>query len=194
MLAFGMYGAGDFFTMKGVVEAVLKKLGLGGITEYKPGSRKYLHPGRQADVIYNGKEIAYLGEVHPVVQKNFEIGERTYIAVIDLKTVMEMPSYIVKYKGVPKFPAITRDISLSMRKDVTAGEIEEIIRKKGGKILESYELFDIYEGSQLLKGYKSLAYKIVFRASDRTLTDEEAGKVMDKIISSLAAKEVTLRQ
>ena len=120
--------------------------------------------------------------------------ERTYIAVIDLKTVMEVPSYTAKYKGVPKFPAITRDISLSMRKDVTAGEIEEIIRKKGGKILESYELFDIYEGSQLLKGYKSLAYKIVFRAPDRTLTDEEAGKVMDKIISSLAAKEVTLRQ
>ena len=194
MLALGMYGTGDFFTIKGVAEAVLKKLGLNGITEYKPGSRKYLHPGRQAEVFYNGKEIAYLGEVHPVVQKNFEIGERTYIAVIDLKTVMEVPSYTAKYKGVPKFPAITREISLSMRKDVTAGEIEEIIRKKGGKILESYELFDIYEGSQLLKGYKSLAYKIVFRAPDRTLTDEEAGKVMDKIISSLAAKEVTLRQ
>ncbi len=81
-----------------------------------------------------------------------------------------------------------------MKKDVTAGEVEEIIRKKAGKILESYELFDIYEGSQLLKGYKSLAYKIVFRAQDRTLTDDEAGKAMDKIISSLAEKEVVLRQ
>jgi len=195
MLAFGMYGEGDFFTMKGVVEAVLKKLGLDGIAEYKPGAgRNYFHPGRQAEVIYNGREIAYIGEVHPVVQKNFEIGERVYIAVIDLKTIMEMPSYIVKYKGVPKFPAVTRDISLSMKKDVTAGEVEEVIRKKGGKILESYELFDVYEGSQLLKGYKSLAYKIVFRAQDRTLTDDEAGKAMDKIISSLAEKEVVLRQ
>ncbi len=81
-----------------------------------------------------------------------------------------------------------------MKKDVTAGEVEEVIRKKAGKILESYELFDIYEGSQLLKGYKSLAYKIVFRAQDRTLTDDEAGKAMDKIISSLAEKEVVLRQ
>ncbi len=195
MLAFGMYGEGDFFTMKGVVEAVLKKLGLDGMAEYKPGAgRNYFHPGRQAEVIYNGREIAYIGEVHPVVQKNFEIGERVYIAVIDLKTIMEMPSYIVKYKGVPKFPAVTRDISLSMKKDVTAGEVEEVIRKKGGKILESYELFDVYEGSQLLKGYKSLAYKIVFRAQDRTLTDDEAGKAMDKIISSLAEKEVVLRQ
>ncbi len=195
MLAFGMYGSGDFFTMKGVLEAVIKKLGLDGMAEYRQGTgRNYFHPGRQAEVIYNGKEIAYLGEVHPVVQKNFEIGERVYIAVIDLKTVQEMPSCIVKYKGVPKFPAITRDISLSMKKDVTAGEVEEIIRKKAGKILESYELFDIYEGSQLLKGYKSLAYKIVFRAQDRTLTDDEAGKAMDKIISSLAEKEVVLRQ
>ncbi|MDE7052111.1 MAG: phenylalanine--tRNA ligase subunit beta, partial [Lachnospiraceae bacterium] len=100
MLAFGMYGEGDFFTMKGVIETVIKKLGLDGIAEYKPGtSRNYFHPGRQAEVIYNGKEIAYIGEVHPVVQKNFEIGERVYIAVIDLKTVMEMPSCIVKYKG-----------------------------------------------------------------------------------------------
>ncbi len=81
-----------------------------------------------------------------------------------------------------------------MKHEVTAGEIEAIIRTKGGKLLESYELFDIYEGSQILKGYKSLAYKIVFRAADRTLTDDEAGKVMDKIISSLAEKEVVLRQ
>ena len=132
--------------------------------------------------------------MHPVVQKNFGIGERVYIAAIDLKTVSSFPAYTAKYQGVPKFPAIIRDISLSMKKDVTAGEVEEIIRKKGGKILESYELFDVYEGSQLIKGYKSLAYKIVFRAKDRTLTDEEAVKAMDKIISSLAKKEVVLRQ
>lgn len=194
ILSLGMYGEGGFFTMKGVIEAVFNKLGLNGITEYKPGKRNYLHPGRQAEVIYNGKEIAYLGEVHPVVQKNFEIGERVYIAAIDLKTASSFPAYTAKYQGVPKFPAITRDISLSMKKDVTAGEVEEIIKKKGGKILESYELFDIYEGSQLIKGYKSLAYKIVFRAKDRTLTDEEAVKAMDKIISSLAEKEVVLRK
>lgn len=194
-LALGMYGEGDFFTMKGVVEDVLYRLGLKEKAEYKPDTGKaYLHPGRQADIIYKKHNIGFIGEVHPVVQKSFEIGEKTYIAVIDMKAATDMADAYVKYQGVPKFPAITRDISLSMKKEVTAGEIEEIIRKAGGQLLESYELFDIYEGSQLLKGYKSLAYKIVLRAKDRTLTDSDANQIMDKIISSLAKKEVVLRQ
>lgn len=194
-LALGMYGEGDFFTMKGVVEDVLYRLGLKEKAEYKPDAGKaYLHPGRQADIIYKKHNIGFIGEVHPVVQKSFEIGEKTYIAVIDMKAATDMADAYVKYQGVPKFPAITRDISLSMKKEVTAGEIEEIIRKAGGQLLESYELFDIYEGSQLLKGYKSLAYKIVLRAKDRTLTDSDANQIMDKIISSLAKKEVVLRQ
>lgn len=194
-LALGMYGKGDFFTMKGVVEDVLYRLGLKDNAEYKADAGKaYLHPGRQADIIYKKQIIGFIGEVHPVVQKNFEIGEKIYIAVIDMKAATDMADAYVKYQGVPKFPAITRDISLSMKKEVTAGEIEEIIRKAGGQLLESYELFDIYEGSQLLKGYKSLAYKIVLRAKDRTLTDSDANQIMDKIISSLAKKEVVLRQ
>lgn len=194
-LALGMYGEGDFFTMKGVVEDVLYRLGLKEKAEYKPDAGKaYLHPGRQADIIYKKHNVGFIGEVHPVVQKNFEIGEKTYIAVIDMKAATDMADAYVKYQGVPKFPAITRDISLSMKKEVTAGEIEDVIKKAGGQLLESYELFDIYEGSQLLKGYKSLAYKIVFRAKDRTLTDSDANQIMDKIISSLAKKEVVLRQ
>lgn len=194
-LALGMYGEGDFFTMKGVVEDVLYRLGLKEKAEYKPDAGKaYLHPGRQADIIYKKQIIGFIGEVHPVVQKNFEIGEKTYIAVIDMKAATDMADAYVKYQGVPKFPAITRDISLSMKKEVTAGEIEDVIKKAGGQLLESYELFDIYEGSQLLKGYKSLAYKIVLRAKDRTLTDSDANQIMDKIISSLAKKEVVLRQ
>ena len=194
-LALGMYGEGDFFTMKGVVEDVLYRLGLKEKAEYKPDAGKaYLHPGRQADIIYKKHNIGFIGEVHPVVQKNFEIGEKTYIAVIDMKAATDMADAYVKYQGVPKFPAITRDISLSMKKEVTAGEIEDVIKKAGGQLLESYELFDIYEGSQLLKGYKSLAYKIVLRAKDRTLTDSDANQIMDKIISSLAKKEVVLRQ
>lgn len=194
-LALGMYGEGDFFTMKGVVEDVLYRLGLKEKAEYKPDAGKaYLHPGRQADILYKKHNIGFIGEVHPVVQKNFEIGEKTYIAVIDMKAATDMADAYVKYQGVPKFPAITRDISLSMKKEVTAGEIEDVIKKAGGQLLESYELFDIYEGSQLLKGYKSLAYKIVLRAKDRTLTDSDANQIMDKIISSLAKKEVVLRQ
>lgn len=194
-LTLGMYGAGDFYTMKGLVEAVMARMGLTDIAEYDPAAGKsFLHPGRQAKVIYQGKTIAYLGEVHPVVQKNFGIGERAYLAVIDMKEISELASFEVKYEGVAKFPAMTRDISLSMKKEVLAGEVEAVIRNKGGKLLESYELFDVYEGAQLTAGYKSLAYKIVFRANDRTLTDEEVNQAMGKIMKALEEKEVELRQ
>ena len=194
-LTLGMYGDGDFFTMKGVIETLMSKLGLKKKAEYDPEAGKaFLHPGRQAKVMYDGVQIAYLGEVHPVVQKNFAIGERTYIAVVDMKAIMDMADFEVKYEGVPKFPAMTRDISLSMKKEVLAGDIEKVISKKGGKLVESYELFDVYEGSQLVKGFKSLAYKIVFRAKDHTLKDDEVNAAMDKIIKALAEMDVELRQ
>lgn len=193
-LTLGMYGEGDFFTMKGVLETLLDKMGLRGPVKYDPAAGKaFLHPGRQARVIFGGQEIAYLGEVHPDVLDNFSIGQRAYIAVVDMKALSEKADFDVKYTGVPKFPATVRDISLSMRKEVLAGDIEETIQTKGGKLLESVELFDIYEGSQLVQGYKSMAYKIVFRAPDRTLKDEEVNKVMDKIISALEEKDIVLR-
>ena len=116
------------------------------------------------------------------------------MAVIDMKSLTSMSDFGVKYQGVPKFPAMVRDISLSMKKEVMAGEVEDIICKKGGKLIESYELFDVYEGSQLVKGYKSLAYKIVFRANDRTLTDDEVNGAMDKITKALAEINVELRK
>ena len=194
-LTLGMYGDGDFFTMKGVIETLMSKLGLKKKAEYDPQAGKaFLHPGRQAKVMYDGVQIAYLGEVHPTVQKNFAIGERTYIAVVDMKAIMDKADFEVKYEGVPKFPAMTRDISLSMKKEVLAGDVEKIISKKGGKLVESYELFDVYEGSQIGKGFKSLAYKIVFRAKDHTLKDDEVNAAMDKIIKALAEIEVVLRQ
>ena len=194
-LTLGMYGDGDFFAMKGVIETLMLKLGLKKKAEYDPQAGKaFLHPGRQAKVMYDGVQIAYLGEVHPTVQKNFAIGERTYIAVVDMKAIMDKADFEVKYEGVPKFPAMTRDISLSMKKEVLAGDVEKIISKKGGKLVESYELFDVYEGSQLSNGFKSLAYKIVFRAKDHTLKDDEVNAAMDKIIKALAEIEVVLRQ
>lgn len=194
-LTLGMYGECDFFVMKGVLETLLSRLGLSDAVIYNPDAGiGFLHPGRQADVLYNGDKIAYFGEVHPTVLGNFGIGQRAYLAVVNMKILSSYADFDVKYFGVPKFPAITRDISLSMKRDVLAGEVEEVIQKKGGRLVESFELFDIYEGSQLVKGYKSLAYKIVFRAKDRTLTDEEVSAVMDKIIAGLAEKQVELRK
>ncbi len=194
-LTLGMYGQGDFYDMKGVVEEVFARLSLTGNIEYNPvAGKSFLHPGRQANVVYEGKAVAYLGEVHPVVLKNFGIGERAYVAVVDLAELITMPKESVKYAGIPKFPAMVRDISLVMKKEILAGQIEAVIRKKGGALVESYELFDIYEGSQIMEGYKSLAYKITFRASDRTLTDEEVGSTMDKIIQTLEELGASLRK
>lgn len=131
--------------------------------------------------------------MHPAVLKNFGIGERAYAAVVDLAELIAMPKEDVKYAGIPKFPSIIRDISLTMKKQVLAGEVEAVICKKGGALVESLELFDIYEGTQIMEGCKSLAYKIVFRAKDRTLTDEEVTSTMNKIIKALEEMGVTLR-
>lgn len=194
-LTLGMYGAGDFYDMKGVLESILDALSLKGTVEYEPKAEKtFLHPGRQADVLYNGKVIAYLGEVHPAVLKNYEIGEKAYLAVVDLMELISMEKEAVKFEGIAKFPSVTRDISLMMKKEILAGEVERVIRKKGGALLESYELFDVYEGSQLEEGYKSLAYKIIFRAKDRTLKEEEISDVMEKILTALEEIGAELRK
>lgn len=194
-LTLGMYGQGDFYDMKGVIEEILVRLSMTGKVEYNPAADKsFLHPGRQANVVYEGRVIAYFGEVHPIVLKNFGINERAYVAVVDLAEVIAMPKESVKYAGIPKFPAMVRDISLMMKKEVLAGQVEEVIRKKGGALVENYELFDVYEGTQIAEGYKSLAYKITFRAGDRTLKDEEVSTAMDKIIKALDTLGAELRK
>lgn len=193
-LTLGMYGEGDFFTLKGLIEVLMDKIGLKNIATYDPKAEKsFLHPGRQAKVIYDGTEIAYLGEVHPQVAADYGIGEKAYIAVVDMKALTSQKQIAVKYEGVAKYPAMTRDISVVMKKEILAGQIEAVIRKRGGKLLESCELFDIYEGAQIALGYKSLAYKIVFRAKDRTLEDKEISEIMDKIIQDLSSMGVELR-
>lgn len=190
----GSFGEGDFFTMKGVVEEFFERVGMKAKPVYNPESGKtFLHPGRQADIIYNGVTVGYLGEVHPTVADNYGIGERTYVAVIDLPEITKLAAFDVKYEGIAKFPAVTRDISMVMSKSVLVGDVEKIIEKRGGKILESYKLFDIYEGSQIKEGYKSVAYSISFRAKDRTLEDKDVQPVMEKILKDLADKGIELR-
>lgn len=191
----GFFGAGDFFDLKGVVEEFFEKVGMKGLLTYDPNAGKaFLHPGRQANIYYEGATIGYLGEVHPQVLDNYEIGERTYVAVIDMPEVVARASYDIKYTGIAKFPAITRDISMVMKKEILAGQVEEVIRKNGSKLLESYHLFDIYEGAQIKEGCKSMAYSISFRALDRTLEDKDVTEVMNKILKGLSALGIELRQ
>ena len=180
--------------MKGVVEEFLEKVGLKDILTYDPQAGKtYLHPGRQANICYQGGVIGYLGEIHPEVAERYGIGEKVYAAVLDMPQIVEKADFDTKYVGVAKFPPVTRDISMVMKKEILAGQVEEIIRKNGGKYLEHYELFDIYEGAQIAEGYKSIAYSISFRANDKTLEDSEVNAAMEKILKGVRTLGIELR-
>lgn len=190
----GFYGDGDFFTMKGVVEEFLEKIGMSARPEYDPEAGKaFLHPGRQAKILYKDTVIGYLGEVHPDVADTYGLGDRTYVAVLDLPEILPFASFDRKYEGIAKFPAVTRDISMVMPKTVLVGEVEKIIEKRGGKLLEKYNLFDIYEGAQIKEGFKSVAYTISFRAKDRTLEDKDIQPIMEKILEDLSGMGIELR-
>ena len=191
----GMYGEGDFFTMKGVVEEFFDKVGLHKKEKYDPNAGKsFLHPGRQANIIYDGVVVGYLGEVHPEVADNYGIGTRAYIAVIDMPEIVARATFDRKYTGIAKFPAVTRDISMVMPKEILVGQIEDVIESKGGEYLESYSLFDIYEGAQIKTGFKSVAYSIVFRAKDKTLEDADVSAAMDRILKALEGMGIELRK
>ncbi len=192
--ALGMYGEGDFFTMKGVVEELFDKLGMTKKVHYDPsGDHPYLHPGRKADIIYDNVNVGYLGEIHPEVADNYKLGERTYVAVLDMPSITELADFNRKYTGIAKYPATTRDISMVVPKNILVGQIEDMLIQRGGKILESCKLFDIYEGAQILAGHKSVAYSITFRAKDHTLTDDEVGTAMKKILNGLQSMGIELR-
>ena len=194
MFTLGMYGKGDFFDMKGVCEEFFEKIGMKKKVTYDPNSGKpFLHPGRQANMIYEGKVVGYLGEVHPAVADNYSIGEKAYIAVIDILDVLEFAGFNHKYTGIAKYPAVTRDLSLVVPHAVLAGQIEEIFDQRGGNILESYQLFDIYEGAQIEKGFKSMSYSLVFRAHDKTLGENEISAAMKKIMNGLNGLGIELR-
>lgn len=190
----GMYGEGDFFTMKGVVEEFLEAVGMKKICIYDPNAGKtFLHPGRQANIIYDDVVIGYLGEVHPMVCAGYSIKTKVYIAVLDMPSIVPMTSFDRKYTGIAKYPAVARDISMVVPKEVLAGDIEKMIRQRGGKILESARLFDIYEGDQIKEGFKSIAYSLSFRDMTKTLNEEDVNTVMKKILNGLESMKIELR-
>ncbi len=191
----GMYGDGDFFSMKGVVEEFFEKIGMKGRRTYEPkADRPYLHPGRQADILYDGKLLGYLGEVHPQVADNYGIGTRSYVAVLDMPAILGYATFDRKYCGIARYPAVSRDISMVVPKGVLVGQIESMLLQRGGKYLESFELFDLYEGAQIQEGFKSVAYSVVFRAPDKTLEEADVTAVMKKILNGLESLGIKLRE
>jgi phenylalanyl-tRNA synthetase beta chain len=183
-LAIGLYGNTDFFTLKGIIEVILEALAIKGVY-FSPAQRDGLHPGRTAEVGFGTDVVGVMGEVHPDVLDNFDIEERIYIAELDLDMLLDNGTLDRTYVALPKFPAVQRDIAITVPKYVLARDIENVIKKSGGKLIEDVKLFDVYEGSQIPEGYKSVAYSIVYRAPDRTLTDQEVDKLQERIIKAL---------
>lgn len=194
MLTLGMYGNVDFFDIKGIVENLMEEF---NIKNYRILSSNHdsFHPGRTAELIINNKRIGWLGEIHPDVLDNYGITNRVYVAELNFDEIVAQSKADIKYRALPKYPSVSRDIAVVVDEEITAGQVEEIIRNKGGKTVEDVKLFDIYRGSQIEKGYKSMAYAITYRSDEKTLTEEEISKVHNKILNSLASQVgATLRQ
>ena len=188
IVTIGMYGNVDFYDLKGICEDLFKFMNVSDV-EYKAETNNpSYHPGRCANLYIGDKPLGTIGEIHPTVSKNFEIGEKCYIAEICYKTLFDAIDNEKKFKALPKFPAVTRDIAMLVDKTTPVGNIEAVIKKASGELLDTIKLFDVYEGSQIPEGKKSVAYAISFRAPDRSLTNEEINKVFNKILKDLEYK------
>jgi phenylalanyl-tRNA synthetase beta chain len=184
----GLYGAVDYFDLKGIVENILSSIGVSGVSFERESENRSFHPGKTASINIKKKTAGILGEVHPDVAENYGIDARCYIAELNLDVLYELSDIERKYKALPKFPAVTRDMALLVDDSVLVQEIENIILKQGGSIVEKIKLFDVYKGKQIPDGKKSIAYSITYRHEDKTLTDEEVSKVHDKIVRTLENK------
>ena len=182
-LIVGHYGKKDFFDMKGIAETLAAKLGES--FRYQPSAHSFFHPNRQADILLAERPVGYLGEVHPLTAENYEIGARTYLLMLELDEIFQNINPAKKYEAIPKYPAVSRDLALLVKEEVLAAQIEEIFRTESGKLLEKAELFDLYQGEQIEKGYKSMAYALKLRSKDHTLTENEINQVIDRILRKL---------
>ena len=185
----GMYGKEvDFFVLKGVIESVLNNVGLKGYEIEPETTNLTFHPGRCAKIVYNNIYIGTFGELHPDVIDNYNLGQRVYVAEINIDTVFENLNLTKSYNPLPKYPSTSRDIALIVKDEVFVKQIEDIIKANGEDLVESYKLFDVYKGAQIEEGHKSIAYSITYRSKDKTLTDEDVAKVHEKILSELSEK------
>lgn len=190
----GVYGSGaDYYTLKGIVEKLLDVLNTAEYDIVPVSDNPTFHPGRCAQFKIGDKVLATLGEVHPEAAENYSIGERVYIAEVDVETAYEnrMPSRT--HKPLPKFPAVTRDLAFVCDRDIPVLTLEKEIRTAVGKTLENVTLFDVYEGEQIESGKKSVAFNIQMRSADKTLTDEEADAAVKRVIKALSKLDITLR-
>ena len=195
-LMMGGYGKNlDFYVFKGYAEEILEASHVkGNIKFVKNENISFMHPGRTADIYVDDLYLGFVGEANEIVLKNYEISTKTYVLQLDIRNIIEKSDLMFKYRELSKFPRSERDLSMIVPKDLTVDKIEEVLRICGGKLLESIELFDIYEGAQVGDGNKSIAYNLTFSADDHSLTSDEVDKVIDKIINGLKDLNIELRK
>lgn len=191
----GFYGAGGFSRMKGICEEILRFAGIDNAKYVAVSDNPTFHPGRTAKIVLpDGTDLGVFGELHPVTRENYTFSCPVYIAELDLGLIRDHSGAEKKYKPLPKFPAVSRDFSLVCDEEVEVGTLEEAMSSCGVKILESITLFDVYRGSQLPEGKKSVSFSVTLRAADHTLTVDEADKATKKILGALEHKlGVTIR-
>ncbi|GAB6170392.1 phenylalanine--tRNA ligase subunit beta [Clostridium carnis] len=188
ILTIGIYGECDYLDLKGIVENVIDGLGITKESYIRESENSSYHPGKIAALMIGKSKAGVLGEVHPDVTEEYGIDAECYIAELDLDILFNNAEVTKKYKALPKFPAVTRDIALLVNDETLVQEIEDTIRKTGGALVETVKLFDIYKGAQIPEGKKSIAYAIAYRDETKTLTDKDVNKVHDKILRSLEYK------
>ena len=201
-LCIGMYGKNeDFFSLKGIVEELLKVLGIKGAVFEAESEYGVYHPGRcariavpsgrqgaeDADILYD--ELGIMGEIHPDVAENYGMdGVRIYCCELMFDAIMRHADTEIVYTPLPKYPSTSRDIALLVDEDMAVGKIEEVIRKHGKLILENVKLFDVYRGKQVEEGKKSVAFTLTYRDKDKTLTDDEVAAVHNDVLNALKDK------
>lgn len=174
----------DFFYLKGILENMLENLGINDYT-FTQGECSYLHPGKTAVITIMGEKAGLIGEVHPDVLESYQINQRVYVFELRLDKLLDKISLMHKYHQLPKYPSITRDLAIVLKEEIPARKVEEIIRAVGKDLIEEVTLFDVYQGEQVAVGQKSLAYSLVYRSPEKTLTDEEINPIQEQLVNRL---------
>ena len=191
ILIFGTYGAGEtFFSLKGEVEALLYNLGVDKAVYTADSSNPSYHPGRCAAVSINGQMIGHIGQIHPIVAKNYGIDAEVYCAELNMEMLYKARLPEATYVPLPKYPSVSRDLAIVCDEAITVAEAETVISAAAGKLLRNIRLFDIYRGVGIPEGKKSMAFSLELRADDRTLTDADSDSVIKNVLDALQ-KEIS---
>jgi phenylalanyl-tRNA synthetase beta chain len=177
----------DFFVMKGVLEGLFDVLGVAKSITYVPAKREGMHPGRTADIVLDGENIGFIGQLHPEAQKQLDVKE-TYVFELSLAKVFAAEAEETYYTIIPRFPSMTRDMAVVVAKEVKAGEMKQTIAEAGGELLKEVTLFDLYEGEKMEEGKKSLAFSMNYFDPERTLTDEEVTEAHSRVLAAVEEK------